>query len=141
MQSGRIRIINTAEGSGVKLAGKFVADNELSVRADNIQTDSQVRYDSYDKEGSENYQNYRGGIAVNSSGSSQTLTKTELKGKNITLVADNKNQIKASDLMGDDILLQGAHLTVDGKQLQQKDTDTDNRWFYSWQYDVTKEKS
>ena len=38
---------------------------------------------------------------------------------------DNKNQIKASDLMGDDILLQGAHLTVDGKQLQQKETDTD----------------
>lgn len=140
MQSGRIRIINTAEGSGVKLTGKFVADNELSVRADNIQTDSQVRYDNYDKDGSENYQNYRGGIAVNNSGSSQTLTKTELKGKNITLVADNKNQIKASDLMGDDILLQGANLTVDGKQLQQKDTDTDNRWFYSWQYDVTKEK-
>lgn len=81
MQSGRIRIINTAEGSGVKLAGKFTADNDLSVKADNIQTDSQVRYDSYDKDGSENYQNYRGGITVNNSGSSQTLTKTELKGK------------------------------------------------------------
>ena len=56
----------------------FTANNELSVRADNIQTDSQVRYDSYDKDGSENYQNYRGGIAVNNSGSSQTLTKTQV---------------------------------------------------------------
>ncbi|BDR98745.1 calcium-independent hemolysin HpmA [Proteus mirabilis] len=140
MQSGRIRIINTAEGSGVKLAGKFTADNDLSVKADNIQTDSQVRYDSYDKDGSENYQNYRGGITVNNSGSSQTLTKTELKGKNITLVASSHNQIKASDLMGDDITLQGADLTIDGKQLQQKETDIDNRWFYSWKYDVTKEK-
>ncbi|WP_163368980.1 hemagglutinin repeat-containing protein, partial [Enterobacter hormaechei] len=28
----------------------------------------------------------------------------------------------------------------DGKQLQQKETDIDNRWFYSWKYDVTKEK-
>lgn len=140
MQSGRIRIINTAEGSGVKLSGKFIADNELNVRADNITTDSQVRYNNHDKDGSENYQNYRGGIAVNNSGSSQTLTKTELKGKNITLVANNNNQIKASDLMGDDILLQGANLTVDGKQLQQKETNTDNRWFYSWQYDVTNEK-
>ncbi|MEQ4923365.1 calcium-independent hemolysin HpmA [Proteus hauseri] len=140
MQSGRIRIINTAEGSGVKLTGKFVADNELNVKADNITTDSQVRYSNHDKDGSDNYQNYRGGVAINDSGSSQTLTKTELKGKNITLVANNNNQIKASDLMGNDILLQGANLTVDGKQLQQKETNTDNRWFYSWQYDVTHEK-
>lgn len=140
MQSGRIRIINTAEGSGVKLAGQFVADNELNVKADNIQTDSQVRYSQHDKDGSENYQNYRGGIHVNNTTSSQTLTKTALKGKNITLIADNKNQIKASNLVGEDILLQGANLTVDGQQLQQKETDIDNRWFYSWKYDTTKEK-
>ena len=59
----------------LKLTGKLFADNELSVRADNIQTDSQVRWNAFDKDSSENYQNYRSGIAVNNSGSSQTLTK------------------------------------------------------------------
>ena len=37
-------------------------------------------------------------------------------------------------------LLQGADLTIDGKQLQQKRPILDNRWFYLWKNDVTKEK-
>ena len=53
----------------------FVADNEL---ASSGQYSNAKFADSHDKDGSENYQNYRGGIAVNNSGS-LTLTKQSCK--------------------------------------------------------------
>ncbi|WP_268627985.1 hypothetical protein, partial [Escherichia coli] len=80
MQAGRINIINTAQGSGVKLAGSLNAGDELKVKAYDIRSESRVDDASSNKNGGDNYQNYRGGIYVNDRSSSQKLTRTELKG-------------------------------------------------------------
>lgn len=140
MQAGRINIINTAQGSGVKLAGKLTAGDELKVKAYDIRSESRVDDASSNKNGGDNYQNYRGGIYVNDRSSSQKLTRTELKGKNISLVADNHAHLTATDIRGEDVTLQGGKLTLDGQQLKQTQGHTDDRWFYSWQYDVTRER-
>ncbi|NIA35682.1 filamentous hemagglutinin N-terminal domain-containing protein [Serratia marcescens] len=140
MQAGRINIINTAQGSGVKLAGSLNAGDELKVKAYDIRSESRVDDASSNKNGGDNYQNYRGGIYVNDRSSSQKLTRTELKGKNISLVADNHTHLTATDIRGEDITLQGGKLTLDGQQLKQTQGHTDDRWFYSWQYDVTRER-
>ncbi|MGP0904926.1 hemagglutinin repeat-containing protein [Serratia sp. CY76391] len=140
MQAGRINIINTAQGSGVKLAGSLNAGDELKVKAYDIRSESRVDDASSNKNGGDNYQNYRGGIYVNDRSSSQKLTRTELKGKNISLVADNHAHLTATNIRGEDITLQGGKLTLDGQQLKQTQGHTDDRWFYSWQYDVTRER-
>ncbi|MEB6083326.1 hemagglutinin repeat-containing protein [Serratia marcescens] len=140
MQAGRINIINTAQGSGVKLAGSLNAGDELKVKAYDIRSESRIDDASSNKNGGDNYQNYRGGIYVNDRSSSQKLTRTELKGKNISLVADNHAHLTATDIRGEDITLQGGKLTLDGQQLKQTQGHTDDRWFYSWQYDVTRER-
>ncbi|EMF04387.1 hemagglutinin repeat-containing protein [Serratia marcescens] len=140
MQAGRINIINTAQGSGVKLAGSLNAGDELKVKAYDIRSESRVDDASSNKNGGDNYQNYRGGIYVNDRSSNQKLTRTELKGKNISLVADNHAHLTATDIRGEDITLQGGKLTLDGQQLKQTQGHTDDRWFYSWQYDVTRER-
>ncbi|PNU35554.1 hemagglutinin repeat-containing protein [Serratia marcescens] len=140
MQAGRINIINTAQGSGVKLAGSLNAGDELKVKAYDIRSESRVDDASSNKNGGDNYQNYRGGIYVNDRSSSQKLTRTELKGKNISLVADNHAHLTATDIRGEDITLQGGKLTLDGQQLKHTQGHTDDRWFYSWQYDVTRER-
>lgn len=140
MQAGRINIINTAQGSGVKLAGSLNAGDELKVKAYDIRSESRIDDASSNKNGGDNYQNYRGGIYVNDRSSSQKLTRTELKGKNISLVADNHAHLTATNIRGEDITLQGGKLTLDGQQLKQTQGHTDDRWFYSWQYDVTRER-
>ena len=140
MQAGRINIINTAQGSGVKLAGTLAARDDLKVKAYDIRSESRVDDASSNRNGGDNYQNYRGGIYVNDRSSSQKLTRTELKGKNISLVADNHAHLTATDIRGEDITLQGGKLTLDGQQLKQTQGHTDDRWFYSWQYDVTRER-
>ncbi|EAS1849135.1 filamentous hemagglutinin N-terminal domain-containing protein, partial [Salmonella enterica] len=138
MQAGRINIINTAQGSGVKLAGTLAAGDELRVKAYDIRSEGRVDDASSNRNGGDNYQNYRGGIYVNDHSSSQKLTLTELKGKNISLVADNHAHLTATDIRGEAITLQGDKLTLDGQQLKQIQGHTDDRWFYSWQYDVTR---
>ena len=139
MQAGRINIINTAAGSGVKLAGKLQGSDEIRVKADNIRAESQISDDSSSRNSGENYQNYRGGIYINDRNTSQKLTRTELTGKNISLLADNSNHLTATDIRGEEVNLQGASLTLDGQQLKQTQGHTNDQWFYSWQYDVTRE--
>lgn len=139
MQAGRINIINTAAGSGVKLAGKLQGSDEIRVKADNIRAESRISDDSSSRNSGENYQNYRGGIYINDRNTSQKLTRTELTGKNISLLADNSNHLTATDIRGEEVTLQGASLTLDGQQLKQTQGHTNDQWFYSWQYDVTRE--
>ncbi|SUI36840.1 Hemolysin precursor [Serratia grimesii] len=71
MQAGRINIINTAAGSGVKLAGKLLGSDEIRVKAYDIRAESQIRDDSSNRNSGENYQNYRGGIYINDRSTSQ----------------------------------------------------------------------
>lgn len=139
MQAGRINIVHTLTGSGVKLAGQLQGSEEIRVKAHNISAQSKVIDDNNSYTSVKNYQNYRGGIYISDYNNSQQLTRTKLKGKNISLLADNSNHLSAVDIQGDEIRLQGASLTLDGQQLKQAQGDTDNQWFYSWKYNVSRD--
>ncbi|MGO4743252.1 hemagglutinin repeat-containing protein [Serratia quinivorans] len=139
MQAGRINIINTAAGSGVKLAGKLQGDDQIRVKAYDIRAESRVNENSSNRNSGENYRNWFGGTYINDRSTGQKLARTELKGKNISLVADNSNHLTATDVRGDEITLQGASLTLDGQQLKQTQGHTNEQWRLSWQYDVTRE--
>lgn len=140
MQAGRISIINTAQGSGVKLAGLFVAGEELKVKAYDISSESRVETASNSSDSDNNYQNNSSGIYINNRNSSEILNRTVLKGKNISLLADNHAYLTATDIRGQDITLQGGKLTLDAQQLKQTQGNTDNQWRNSWQYNVTHEQ-
>lgn len=159
MQAGRIRLLNTAKGSGVNLQGSLTASDEIMVNShgnlnleathlqggnialtgNNIEVKGKVSESAYSRDGSNNYQSYFSGSYVNDSKSSQSLARTQLAGKNISLVANNNNRITATDIVGDDVNLSGANLTLDGQQLKQSTKNIDNQWSYSRRNEVTRE--
>ncbi|MCL0910241.1 hemagglutinin repeat-containing protein [Escherichia coli] len=161
MQAGRIRIINTAEGSGVKLAGSLQAEQAIKVKAKDrlalqsaqlrggdvtlqaktLRAEGTLTERATQSSGKDNYQNYRGGIDVHASQQKQRYRRTEISGKNLTLVAAESNHLTATDLRGDDVTIQGGDVLLDGQLLTQRQEQTDNRWFYSWQHDETRHNS
>ncbi|ELM3723445.1 hemagglutinin repeat-containing protein [Edwardsiella piscicida] len=161
MQAGRIRIINTAAGSGVKLAGTLHADQDISVaakdrltlqsaelrggdislQASTLRAEGTLSQRDEQREGKDNYQNYRGGINVSDSRREQSYRRTVLSGKNLTLVAAQSTHLTATDISGDDVTIAGGEVLLDGASLTQEQKQIDNRWFYSWQHDETRSDS
>lgn len=152
MQAGKIKIVNTAAGSGVNLGGNMTASagidvdaagdlgieaaklrgDDINLTADTLRTKGKIITEQSDKDGDENYKNYRGAIDVNQKETHEKLIQTEIEGKNITLVAAQENHISATDISGDTINLTGGSLVVDGQKTTQTAEHTDNRWYYSW---------
>lgn len=139
MQAGRIHIINTAQGSGVKLAGSLVAGEELNIKAFDINNENQVVNASHTNDSKNNYQSNISGVYINDRESTQTLSRTLLGGKNISLSADNHLHLSATDIRGNDISLDGGKLTFDAQPLKQTQGNTNNQWRNSWQYYLTSE--
>ncbi|MQL49278.1 filamentous hemagglutinin N-terminal domain-containing protein [Photorhabdus khanii] len=159
MQAGRIHLLNTAKGSGVNLQGsltgsdKIIVDShgnlnleaahlqggDVELLGDNIQVKGKVSESKYSRDGSNNYQSYFRSSYTNDSKSSQSLARTKLEGKNISLVAKNNNQMTATDIVGDNVNLSGANLTLDGQRLIQSTKNVDNQRGYSWRHEVTQE--
>ncbi|NHB62721.1 hemagglutinin repeat-containing protein [Photorhabdus sp. RW14-46] len=159
MQAGRIRLLNTAKGSGVNLQGTLTASDEIIVDShgnlnleaahlrggnidllgNDIEVKGKVSESSYSRDGSNNYQSYFSGSYTNDSKSSQSLARTKLEGKNISLVANSNNRVTATDIVGDDVNLSGANLTLDGQQLKQSTKNINNQQGYSWRHEVTQE--
>ncbi|MBI6547663.1 hemagglutinin repeat-containing protein [Xenorhabdus lircayensis] len=159
MQAGRIRLLNTAEGSGVNLQGKMITDDgidiesygdvkleaatlkggDITLKGNNVLSQGRLHQSSSDKTGSDNHQNTFSGIYTAQKQISESVARTQLTGKNITLVAKQNNQVMATDIEGDNVKLTGANLKLDGQQLHQLDSNTSNKWKISWQYDVTNE--
>ncbi|PHM44928.1 XhlA, cell surface associated hemolysin [Xenorhabdus mauleonii] len=159
MQAGRIRLLNTAEGSGANLQGKMTADNsiditslgdvkleaatlqggDIAVQGKNILSQGLLHKSSSNTLGDDNSEGRFKGRYAEQKQISESVARTQLAGKNITLVAKQDNKVTATDIKGDNVKLTGANLTLEGQQLHQLNSDTDNNWKMSWQYDVTKE--
>ncbi|MDE9551627.1 hemagglutinin repeat-containing protein [Xenorhabdus bovienii] len=159
MQAGRIRLLNTAEGSGVNLQGKMTASDSIDIKSygdvnlqaanlkggditlqgNNVLSQGRLNQSSSDKDGSDNHQGSFSGLYVQQKQISESIARTQLEGKNITLVAKQNNRVMATDIVGDNVELTGADLKLDGQQLHQFTSNTKNKWKLSWQYDVTKE--
>ncbi len=152
MQAGKIKIVNTAAGSGVNLGGSLTTregidvdaagylgieaaklrGDDINLTADTLHAKGKIVSEQIDKDGGENYTNYRGAIYVNQKETHENLIQTEIEGKNITLVAVHENRISATDISGDTINLTGGSLVLDGQKTTQTVEHTDDRWFYSW---------
>ncbi|MDX7990459.1 hemagglutinin repeat-containing protein [Xenorhabdus littoralis] len=159
MQAGRIRLLNTAEGSGVNLQGKMTTDDgidiesygdvkleaatltggDITLKGNNVLSQGHLNQSSSDKTGSDNDQGYFSGVYTAKKQISESVTRTQLAGKNITLIAKQNNQVMATNIDGDNVKLSGANLKLDGQQLHQLYNDTNNQWNITWQYDVTNE--
>ncbi|MBD2780193.1 hemagglutinin repeat-containing protein [Xenorhabdus szentirmaii] len=157
MQAGRIRLMNTAEGSGVNLQGQMTANNgidieslgdvklkaatlkggDISLKGNNVLSQGRLYQSSSENTGTGNHQSTFSGVYTQQAQTSESIARTELKGKNITLVAKQNNQVMATNIDGDNVKLAGADLKVDGQQLHQLDSNTNNEWKMSWQYDIT----
>ncbi|MBD2796909.1 hemagglutinin repeat-containing protein [Xenorhabdus sp. 18] len=157
MQAGRIRLLNTAEGNGVNLQGKMTADNgididssgdvkleaanlkggDISVRGNNVLSQGRLHHSSSDSTGKNNRQGTFSGVYTEHKQVSESVARTQLAGKNITLVARQNNHVMATDIDGDNVTLTGANLKLEGQQLHQLDHNTNEQWKMSWQYDVT----
>ncbi|MDC9593694.1 hemagglutinin repeat-containing protein, partial [Xenorhabdus sp. IM139775] len=157
MQAGRIRLLNTAEGNGVNLQGKMTADNgieieshgdvkleaanlkggDIRLQGNNVLSQGRLNHASSDSTGNNNRQGTFSGVYTEHKQVSESIARTQLTGKNITLVAKQNNHIMATDIDGDNVKLTGANLKLDGQQLHQLDHNTNDQWKISWQYDVT----
>ncbi|MDC9582147.1 hemagglutinin repeat-containing protein [Xenorhabdus sp. PR6a] len=157
MKAGRIRLLNTAEGNGVNLQGKMTADNgiaieshgdvkleaanlkggDISVRGNNVLSQGRLNQSSSDSTGKNNRQGTFSGVYTEHKQVSESVARTQLAGKNITLVARQNNHVMATDIDGDNVKLTGADLKLEGQQLHQRDQNTNEQWKITWQYDVT----
>ncbi|MBD2809546.1 hemagglutinin repeat-containing protein [Xenorhabdus sp. Vera] len=159
MQAGRIRLLNTAEGSGVNLQGKMTADDgidiesygdvkleaaalkggDITLKGNNVLSQGRMNQSASDKTGSGNYKGYFTGNYTQQEQISESVARTQLTGKNITLVAKQNNQVMATDIDGNNVRLSGANLKLDGQQLHQLDRTNNNQWKISWKYSVINE--
>ncbi len=159
MQAGRIRILNTAEGSGVNLQGKMTANEgidiesygdikleaaalkggDITLQANNLLSRGRLNQSISGTPGSDNNQDHFKGVGIQKKQISESVARTLLEGKNIKLDAKQHNRVVATDIDGDNVSLTGADLKLDGQELHQLDRSTDNQRQLLWRYDVTNE--
>ncbi|MDC9597593.1 hemagglutinin repeat-containing protein [Xenorhabdus anantnagensis] len=157
MQAGRIRLLNTAEGSGVNLRGKMTADDGINVESygdvtleaavlkggditltgNNVLSQGRLHQSSSNKKGSDNHDSIFSDIYTEKEQISESVARTQLAGKNITLVAKQNNRVMVTDIEGDNVELTGANLKLDGQKLHQLDRSINNQGKVVWRYDVT----
>jgi hemolysin len=120
MQAGRIRIINTSARSDITLNNTIKADNGIDISAgrDTI-LKSDTRMQGGDIKINANGITAKSDINTQQNGkkSTQTLNRVELKGKNISLVANKKNHLSATKIDGENVNLTGGELVLDGRTL------------------------
>ncbi|MDE9557795.1 hemagglutinin repeat-containing protein [Xenorhabdus bovienii] len=152
MRAGRIRLLNTAKGNWVNLQGTMVADDSISVdsngglklegvivkgndvkfKTEHLLSQGDLREYLSESHGKDNYHNTFGGIDAHQKQTKQSLTRTKLEGKNITLISNQDSQIMATDIEGDNITLSGASLKLNGQQLHQSTQEIDNNNKFLW---------
>lgn len=125
MKAGRINLVSTSEGSGVKISGNLSAAQaiatsiagNLDLQAANLQgNDINLKANSIRASG--NLQEYKNG-----NNTTQSLQQTKLTGKNITLVANKRNHLTATEIKGDNISLQGGDILLDTLTLTNSQTN------------------
>ena len=152
MRAGRIRLVNTAQGSGVKLSGTIDAVNgfdaqaqgaltltaaqvtggDISLNGGSLRTEGLLRRDHHQTE------DKRSGQAVTTTTNQARYTRTTLDGKNITLVAREDARLTGTDVTGQNVTIQGADVTLDSDQVAQSESRTHNQWKMSWENNETR---
>lgn len=138
MQSGRINLVSTREGSGVKIAGDLQGregidasiSGKLQLQAAQLAAnDINIKAGSLDAFGHV-HENKTNGDTT------QTLEQTQLTGKNITLIANKKNHLSAVKIDGENVIVTGGELVLDGQKITQSQTSSYDEgggwWLSKW---------
>ncbi|WP_340611598.1 hemagglutinin repeat-containing protein [Xenorhabdus bharatensis] len=153
MQAGRIRLLSTDKGSGVNLQDDIIADDNINIKSEgdlklegarvkggdlelkgeNIT--SQGRVDEVSSKNEKSEGGFFSGNSVGSGQKSQTLRRTRLEGRNITLNANKNNEIKGTDIYGENIDVTGSKLDLDGQEVNQHSENYQKQWKFLWKRD------
>ncbi|WP_145570908.1 hemagglutinin repeat-containing protein [Yersinia bercovieri] len=121
MQAGRINLISTSEGSGVKVNGNLSATQaittsiagNLDLQAANLQGEN-IDLKANNIRAIGNIQESKNG-----NNTTQSLKQTKLAGKNIRIIANKKNHFDAAIVDGKNVVMQGGDIKLDTAKLVQ----------------------
>ncbi|MCE1737048.1 hypothetical protein LWT78_25890, partial [Enterobacter hormaechei] len=89
------------ESSGdVKLEAANLKGGDISVRGNNVLSQGRLNQSSSDSTGKNNRQGTFSGVYTEHKQVSESVARTQLAGKNITLVAKQNNHVMATDIDG-----------------------------------------
>ncbi len=119
MQSGRINLVSTREGSGVKIAGSLNGSEAINATIKGKLQLEAAKLDGNDININANSIQAFGNLHKNEDNGdvTQSLERTQLKGKNIAIVANKKNQLSAVKIDADNVTLRGGELVLDERIL------------------------
>lgn len=119
MQSGRINLVSTLAGSGVKIAGSLNASEAINATVKGKLQLEAAKLDGNDINIKANSIQAFGNLHKNEDNGdvTQSLERTQLKGKNIAIVANKKNQLSAVKIDADNVTLRGGELVLDERIL------------------------
>ncbi|BFI72215.1 hemolysin [Yersinia pseudotuberculosis] len=138
MQSGRINLVSTLAGSGVKIAGSLNASEEINATIKGKLQLEAAKLDGNDINIKANSIQAFGNLHKNEDNGdvTQSLERTQLKGKNIAIVANKKNQLSAVKIDADNVTLRGGELVLDGQKTTQTQTSYESEgggwWLSKW---------
>ncbi|WP_444851950.1 ShlB/FhaC/HecB family hemolysin secretion/activation protein [Yersinia pseudotuberculosis] len=138
MQSGRINLVSTLAGSGVKIAGSLNASEAINATIKGTLQLEAAKLDGNDINIKANSIQAFGNLHKNEDNGdiTQSLERTQLKGKNIAIVANKKNQLSAVKIDADNVTLRGGELVLDGQKTTQTQTSYESEgggwWLSKW---------
>lgn len=126
MQAGRINLISTSEGSGVKVNGNLSATQAITTSiAGNLDLQAaNLQGENIDLKANNIRAIGKIQESKNGNNTTQSLKQTKLAGKNIRIVANKKAHLTATEIKGRDISLQGGSIQLDTETL----TDTQSSY-------------
>ncbi|ACY60178.1 hemagglutinin repeat-containing protein [Yersinia pestis] len=126
MQSGRINLVSTREGSGVKIAGSLNGSEEINATIKGKLQLEAAKLGGNDININANSIQAFGNLHKNedNGGVTQSLERTQLKGKNIAIVANKKNQLSAVKIDADNVTLRGGELVLDERILTKTEQES-----------------
>lgn len=152
MQAGKIKIINTNEGSGINLRGEnksqeyltidtegnlhFQAtklnSNKLNINAKSLSTEGEIKSLSSHTKDKDNYSHFNGAKFAETKDNSSQIVQTELKGKNITIRTTGNSNLNATKIIGDTLDFSANNIELNNRTLSNSHERTNNRWHLSW---------
>lgn len=121
MQAGRINLISTSEGSGVKVNGNLSATQAITTSiAGNLDLQAaNLQGENIDLKANNIRAIGKIQESKNGNNTTQSLKQTKLAGKNIRIVANKKNHFDAAIVDGKNVVMQGGDIKLDTAKLVQ----------------------
>lgn len=141
MQAGRINLISTSEGSGVKVNGNLSATQAITTSiAGNLDLQAaNLQGDNIDLKANNIHTFARTHENKDGNNTTQSLQQTKIAGKNIRIVANKKNHLDAAIVDGKNVVMQGGDIKLDTEKLVQTQNSKITEGDWNWDKEFLKE--